>query len=143
MPGSSTTFGRVEDSYVARIENLLVPMLGAGRVRTTVTTELDFTQREETQELYDPETIVRSEQVSEDRSNGAGLSGGIPGALSNQPPPACSARGSSRRRQPRLPPINAAIPPDAANAQASASSCADTRLTNRSIAPETSKWTGR
>lgn len=78
---------RVEDSYVARIENLLVPMLGAGRVRTTVTAQLDFTQREETQELYDPETVVRSEQVSEDRASGAGLTGGIPGALSNQPPP--------------------------------------------------------
>jgi len=78
---------RVEDGYVARIENLLVPMLGAGRVRTTVTAQLDFTQREETQELYDPETIVRSEQVAEDRASGTGLNGGIPGALSNQPPP--------------------------------------------------------
>ena len=56
---------------------------------------LDFTQREETQELYDPETIVRSEQVSEDRNNGAGLNGGIPGALSNQPPPPAAAAAST------------------------------------------------
>ncbi|MDH5275238.1 MAG: flagellar basal-body MS-ring/collar protein FliF [Gammaproteobacteria bacterium] len=91
---------RVEDSYVARIENLLVPMLGAGRVRTTVTAQLDFTQREETQELYDPETIVRSEQVSEDRASGAGLNGGIPGALSNQPPAPVAAAAAAPAARP-------------------------------------------
>jgi flagellar M-ring protein FliF len=105
---------RVEDGYVARIENLLVPMLGAGRVRTTVTAQLDFTQREQTQELYDPETVVRSEQVAEDRSNGNGLTGGIPGALSNQPPPPVAAAAAAAA---------AATPPaptDAAGAEAAA-----------------------
>ena len=102
---------RVEDSYVKRVENLLVPMLGAGRVRTTVTAEVDFTQREETQELYDPETVVRSEQVAEERARGTGLLGGIPGALSNQPPPPAQAAAATP---------NPAIPADAANAQAAA-----------------------
>jgi flagellar M-ring protein FliF len=107
---------RVEESYVERIENLLVPMLGADRVRTTVTTELDFTQREQTEELYDPETIVRSEQVSEDRNNGSGVTGGIPGALSNQPPPPAPVAAT-----PPAPPAgNPAIPADAADAQADA-----------------------
>lgn len=110
---------KVEESYVARVENLLVPMLGPGRVRTTVTTELDFTQREETQELYDPETIVRSEQVSEDRNNGAGLNGGIPGALSNQPPPPAPVAASAAPT-PAPAAANPAIPADAANAQAAA-----------------------
>jgi flagellar M-ring protein FliF len=107
---------RVEDSYVKRVENLLIPMLGAGRVRTTVTAEVDFTQREETQELYDPETVVRSEQVAEERARGAGLLGGIPGALSNQPPaPVQSAAAPAAAP-------GAAIPADAANAQAAAAS---------------------
>lgn len=106
---------RVEESYVARVENLLVPMLGAGRVRTTVTTQLDFTQREETQELYDPETIVRSEQVAEDRNNGSGLNGGIPGALSNQPPAPVTAAAT-----PAPAAASPAIPADAARAQAAA-----------------------
>lgn len=106
---------RVEDSYVKRVENLLVPMLGAGRVRTTVTAEVDFTQREETQELYDPETVVRSEQVAEERARGAGLLGGIPGALSNQPPPPVPAAAAAAAPAP-----NPAIPADAANAQAAA-----------------------
>ncbi len=111
---------KVEDSYVERIENLLVPMLGAGRVRTTVTTELDFTQREETQELYDPETIIRSEQVSEDRNNGSGLNGGIPGALSNQPPPPAPVAANAQAATPAPAAANPAIPADAANAQAAA-----------------------
>lgn len=102
---------RIEDSYVKRVENLLIPMLGAGRVRTTVTADVDFTQREETQELYDPETVVRSEQVAEERARGAGLLGGIPGALSNQPPPPVPAAAATP---------NPAIPADAANAQLAA-----------------------
>lgn len=102
---------RVEESYVKRVENLLIPMLGAGRVRTTVTADVDFTQREETQELYDPETVVRSEQVAEERARGAGLLGGIPGALSNQPPPPVQSAAATP---------GPAIPADAANAQAAA-----------------------
>lgn len=108
--------GKVEASYVARVENLLIPMLGQGRVRTTVTTELDFTQREQTQELYDPETIIRSEQVAEDRNNGSGLNGGIPGALSNQPPPPAPLAATP----PTAAAANPAIPADAAKAQAAA-----------------------
>lgn len=80
---------RLEESYVQRIESLLTPMLGPNRVRATVTAELDFTVREETREQFDPSgSVVRSEQLSEDRRSGeaAGAGGGIPGALSNQPP---------------------------------------------------------
>lgn len=79
---------RLESTYVSRIHELLSPMLGPNRVRATVTADLDFTVREETQELFDPDNaIVRSEEISENRQTGAGLlSGGIPGALSNQPP---------------------------------------------------------
>lgn len=80
---------RLEESYIQRIESLLTPMLGPDRVRATVTAELDFTVREETREQYDPSgSVVRSEQLSEDRRGGdaAGAGGGIPGALSNQPP---------------------------------------------------------
>ena len=100
---------RVEDSYVARVENLLVPMFGAGSVRTTVTAQLDFTKREQTQELYDPESVVRSEQSSEDRTIGNGLTGGIPGALSNQPPAPVA--------QPAPPPAAAAATTAPAGAQ--------------------------
>src|SRR6202142_4193000 len=62
-------------------------MIGPGRVRATVTADLDFTQTEETHENYDPQkTAVRSEQTSSDMRKGADGAEGIPGALSNQPP---------------------------------------------------------
>jgi len=78
---------KVEEDYRQRIIELLEPMVGAGRVRATVTADLDFTVTEETHENYDPQkAAVRSEQTSsETRKGGDGVEG-IPGALSNQPP---------------------------------------------------------
>ena len=78
---------KLEDSYQRRIIELLEPIVGPGRVRATVTADLDFTLTEETRENYDPQkTAVRSEQTSSDtRKNSEGAEG-IPGALSNQPP---------------------------------------------------------
>jgi flagellar M-ring protein FliF len=66
---------------------LLEPMIGQGRVRATVTADLDFTVTEETHENYDPQkTAVRSEQTSNELRKGGDGAEGIPGALSNQPP---------------------------------------------------------
>jgi flagellar M-ring protein FliF len=78
---------KLEESYRHRIVELLEPLVGAGRVRATVTADVDFTVQEETRENYDPQkTAVRSEQTSnETRKAGDGVEG-IPGALSNQPP---------------------------------------------------------
>jgi len=78
---------KLEESYQRRIIDLLEPIVGAGRVRATVTADLDFTQTEETHENYDPQkTAVRSEQTSNDSRKGGDGAEGIPGALSNQPP---------------------------------------------------------
>ena len=90
---------KLEESYQRRIVQLLEPMVGAGRVRATVTADLDFTVTEETRENYDPQkTAVRSEQTSnESRKSGDGAEG-IPGALSNQPPGTSGAPVHSRRR---------------------------------------------
>jgi flagellar M-ring protein FliF len=78
---------KLEESYQRRIIELLEPIVGAGRVRATVTADLDFTVTEETHENYDPQkTAVRSEQTSNDTHRGADGAEGIPGALSNQPP---------------------------------------------------------
>jgi len=98
-PGDDTELSRsaqqldqvrqIESTYVNRIEDLLTPMLGQNRVRATVTAQLDFTMREETTEVFDRDNAaIRSEQVAENRQVGASsaASGGIPGALSNQPP---------------------------------------------------------
>jgi flagellar M-ring protein FliF len=79
---------RLEDDYRQRIEALLAPLVGAGRVRAQVVAQMDMTVSEEAREQYRPESqIVRSEQTSEQTSrDGTGAQSGVPGALSNQPP---------------------------------------------------------
>jgi flagellar M-ring protein FliF len=78
---------KLEQSYQQRIIDLLEPMLGPGRVRATVTADIDFTVTEQTHENYDPQkTAVRSEQTSSETRRGGDGAEGIPGALSNQPP---------------------------------------------------------
>jgi flagellar M-ring protein FliF len=78
---------KLEESYQRRIVELLEPMIGPGRVRATVTADLDYTVTESTHENYDPQkTAVRSEQTSNESRKGGEGSEGIPGALSNQPP---------------------------------------------------------
>lgn len=79
---------RVESDYVRRIEQLLMPMMGAGRVSAQVAADLDFNITEEAREAYNPNPqAIRSEQTTEESSRGAApLAQGVPGATSNQPP---------------------------------------------------------
>jgi flagellar M-ring protein FliF len=77
---------RMENSYAQRIEDLLTPLVGQGRVRAQVDVDLDFSQTEKASESYDSANpALRSEQTSsEQKQDDAG--GGVAGALSNQPP---------------------------------------------------------
>ncbi|OOG40522.1 flagellar M-ring protein FliF [Rhodanobacter sp. C06] len=79
---------RIENTYAQRIEELLTPLVGPGRVRAQVNADLDFSQTEKASETYGHDhPALRSEQVSsEQRSDGGAAAGGVPGALSNQPP---------------------------------------------------------
>jgi len=78
---------KLEQSYQQRIVDLLEPIVGPGRVRATVTADMDYTVTEEAHENYDPaKTAVRSEQTSSEQRKGGDGVEGIPGALSNQPP---------------------------------------------------------
>lgn len=76
----------LESAYVKNIEEILTPLVGAGAFRAGVVADVDFTQTEQSREIFEPKAqAVRSERVSEERTNNL-LEGGIPGALSNQPP---------------------------------------------------------
>ena len=78
---------QMEMDLVRRIESLLTPIIGVGKVRAQVSAEIDFDSIESTSENYDPnKRIVRSEQTSENRKAVGNEAEGIPGALSNQPP---------------------------------------------------------
>lgn len=80
---------QVEDHLIERIENILSPVVGRDGLRTQVTAEIDFSVTERTQELFNPDQpALRSEQVTEQQNRQSGLAQGVPGALTNQPPPA-------------------------------------------------------
>jgi flagellar M-ring protein FliF len=82
---------RLENEYMKRIENILMPFVGADGVRAQVTADLDFTITEQTRESFNPDLpAVRSERLLEESRVGAGI-GGVPGALSNEPPGTASA----------------------------------------------------
>jgi len=79
---------RLEESYATRIQEMLTPLVGPGRVRAQVVAQVDMSTTEQTREQYNPQSqVVRSESTSEEANkNGAGTAGGVPGALTNQPP---------------------------------------------------------
>lgn len=73
----------VERRLERRAQALLDRALGVGNSLVKVTAQIDFSQREQTQESYDPKaTAVRSEQVTEQKG-GTPTAGGVPGAQSN------------------------------------------------------------
>jgi flagellar M-ring protein FliF len=81
---------QLEDSLNDRIESILEPILGIGAVRAQVTADLDFTRVESTSEQYSPETIMRSEQTTEDLTLKSIAAEGVPGQLTDQPPGAAN-----------------------------------------------------
>ena len=82
---------KVEDSITEAVNNILRPVLGADNYKAEVSADVDFTRREESEELFNPDLIaLRSEQVINE-ANSADGAGGIPGALSNQPPAEATA----------------------------------------------------
>lgn len=79
---------RQESVYVQRIEELLEPMTGPGRISAKVSVDMDFAQTEEASERYGPQpAMVRSEQISESGTIGGdgALAQGVPGSASNTP----------------------------------------------------------
>src|SRR5262245_54353758 len=79
---------RLEEGYSQRIQELLTPLVGPGRVRAQVVAQVDMSTTESTREQFNPQSqVVRSESVAEEAAkNGSGTAGGVPGALTNQPP---------------------------------------------------------
>jgi len=75
-----------EEEYRQKIDSILIPVLGVDNYTAQVDLLMDFTAVEQTQKRFNPDLpAVRSEMSIEENSVGGGL-GGIPGALTNQPP---------------------------------------------------------
>jgi flagellar M-ring protein FliF len=99
---------------------MLTPLVGPGRVRAQVVAQVDMTTTESTREQFNPQSqVVRSETTAEEAGrNGAGNAGGVPGALTNQPPvpgvalapgqtPAVAQSGAAPAAKPGATPNNA------------------------------------
>ena len=118
-----------EGAIAKRIAAIVEPVVGRDNVRAQVSVEMDFTQVDRTEESFKPNTTpdqsaVRSQQSLE-AAGPLTTAGGIPGALSNQPP------------QPAQAPIEARPPTQqegAASGPAGATPAAPPALT----APQTS-----
>lgn len=81
----------IEQGYIRRIEAILLPIVGAANVHAQVAADIDFSTVENTAETYRPNqepgmAAVRSQQSSESSQQGLTPPGGVPGALTNQPP---------------------------------------------------------
>ncbi|MGE0394568.1 MAG: flagellar basal-body MS-ring/collar protein FliF [Vicinamibacterales bacterium] len=81
---------RLEADLMARVVSMLEPVVGPDRVRVNVALKLNPQSREETQETWDPNAVVRTRQLTSDSlAGGATATGGIvAGARGNIPPPA-------------------------------------------------------
>ncbi|MFZ3041768.1 MAG: flagellar basal-body MS-ring/collar protein FliF [Thiobacillus sp.] len=85
----------LQQNVVKRIESIITPIVGPNNVRAEATADVDFSRSQQAVETYKPNQtpdamVIRSQQTSE-ALNGNGDPGGVPGALTNQPPAPATA----------------------------------------------------
>lgn len=86
---------QIEQRLEDRAQALLDKSLGPQNAMVRVSATLDFAKTEKTEETFDPEEpVVRSEQVSEEKS-GSEITGGIPGVQSNLEGPGTQISGTT------------------------------------------------
>lgn len=79
---------RMEDKVRQQLSQLLTPLVGDGNFTAEVQADVDLDETQATRESYDKDGAVRAEQGSwTGQKAGEQVPGGIPGALSNTPPP--------------------------------------------------------
>ena len=75
-----------EHNIEQKIINVLAPVIGGiDKVNAKVTIDFDFSQQDSVSEIYDPNSVPRSEQSIEEKREGKEPQdvGGVPGAISN------------------------------------------------------------
>ncbi len=75
---------RVEKGLEERVETMLAQALGPGKAIVRVSCSFDFTKQKETEEIFDPRKVIRSEQVLKQESGkNQNIPVGVPGVTSN------------------------------------------------------------
>jgi len=77
---------KVEQTLVNRINSILQPVVGIGNFHAEVSTDIDFTQVEQADEIYNPDLPALRSEKTLDEKRAADMARGVPGALTNQPP---------------------------------------------------------
>jgi flagellar M-ring protein FliF len=83
---------RLEEKLRSQVSALLTPMLGEGNFSSEIQIDLDMDQLTSARESYDKQGVVRSETQSASQSAGGAGATGVPGVLSNTPPPPTTAQ---------------------------------------------------
>ena len=80
---------RVETKYRTQLVQLLTPLYGAGNFTAEVQADVNLDETQATRESYEKQGALRAEtgNWTGNQKDGATTPGGIPGALSNTPPP--------------------------------------------------------
>jgi flagellar M-ring protein FliF len=89
-----------EASYENKIEKVLAPIVGGtDKVVARVSMDFDFNRKSEVSEIYDPNSVPRSEQSEEIKKEGStpAATGGVPGAVSNIGPVQGIQKGKGSR----------------------------------------------
>jgi len=81
----------IQQSISRRIEAIITPIVGANNVKAQASAEIDFSRVEQAAESYKPnqnptDAAIRSQQTNEAETLNGAEKGGVPGALTNQPP---------------------------------------------------------
>ena len=107
---------RVEDKYREQLAQLLTPMVGAGNFTAEVQADVDLDESQATRESYDKQgQVMRAEQGAWTGTSKDGqIPGGIPGALSNTPPPVSTLVAPNANGASVPPPAGATAPAAAA-----------------------------
>jgi flagellar M-ring protein FliF len=126
---------QVEQKYREQLTQLLTPLVGAGNFTAEVTADVNLDDTSSTRESYDKAGALRAEQgnwTNKDAPS-AQAPGGIPGALSNTPPPPTTV--ATPTPTPKPTPAPGATPPaGAAGAPAVAAGAASSP-----VMPDTGK----
>lgn len=96
---------RVEGKYREQLAQLLTPLVGAGNFSAEVQADVDLSETQATREAYGKEGALRAEQGNwTGNQSDPTPAGGIPGTLSNTPPPATQVKaGEAAQPTPAAP----------------------------------------
>lgn len=115
---------RMEEKLRTQLNGLLTPMIGEGNFSAQIQVELDMDQVTSARESYEKQGALRSETQQQSQSAAAAGASGVPGVLSNTPPPAATpqpgAPGQATVQQGAPAPAVPGAPAPQANGESSA-----------------------